>query len=754
MINPDAHSHVTGRSVYVDDIPVRRGTLSGLVYASPVAHGIIRKLEFEDALRVPGVVTILSARDIPGENQIGGIVPDEPLFAEGEVHFNGQPIALIVAETEYAARVARKLIRLEVDELEPVTDPRVAMEKGLLLVPPQTFRMGEPDKVWEKCVHVFEGRTESGGQEHLYIETQGSYAYPTENKGIKIHSSTQGPTLVQKIAARILGLPMHLVEVDVNRLGGGFGGKEDQATAYACMAALAASRLKKPIKVILHRMDDMRMTGKRHPYSADFRVGLSADLKILAYQAVFYQNGGAAADLSPAILDRSLFHLGNAYFIPNVEVTAYSCKTNLPPNTAFRGFGGPQGMFVIEAAIAMAAHQLKIPVRRIQEANYLKENDAFPYGQIAKDVRIGLCAKEAGEKFRLRELEASVADFNRRNDVVKKGLAYMPICFGISFTNTSMNQARSLVHVYQDGSIGISTGAVEMGQGVNAKIRQVAAGVFSVSPERVKIATTNTARVANTSPTAASSGADLNGKATEMACMALKKRLTAVAASMLGSGDDAISDKDIVLRDEWIWLQGVKSEVGWEDLVRKAMMDRVCLSENGHYATPRIHFDKSTARGNPFAYHVYGMACLEVTLDCIRGTYHFDQALIVHDFGNSMNPLIDLGQVEGGLAQGIGWMTMEEVAYDSRGRLLSNSLSTYKVPDMYSVPHTVRVIPLDVDGPGAAILKSKAVGEPPLMYGIAAYFALQQAIMAFNPRYEPDFDAPMTPEKALLRLYA
>jgi xanthine dehydrogenase large subunit len=752
MINPDAHSHVTGRSVYVDDIPVMQGTLFGLVFASPFAHGKIRKLDCSEALKAPGVIDIFSAKDIPGENQIGGILPDEPLFAEGELHFNGQPVALVVATSEFAARRARKLIRFEADELEPVTDPRAAKEKGLLLVPPQTFRIGDPDRSWKDCAHIFEGRSESGGQEHLYIETQGSYAYPTESGGIRIHSSTQGPTLVQKITARVLGLPMHMVEVDVTRLGGGFGGKEDQATAYACMAALAASRLKKPVKVILHRLDDMRMTGKRHPYSADFRIGLSEDLKILAYQAVFYQNGGAAADLSPAILDRSLFHLNNTYFIPNAGVTAYSCKTNLPPNTAFRGFGGPQGMFVIEAAIAKAAHHLKIPARKIQEANYLKENDAFPYGQIAKDVRIGQCAREATEKFRIRKLEESVDTFNRENTVLKKGLAYMPICFGISFTNTSMNQARSLVHIYQDGSIGISTGAVEMGQGVNAKIRQVAAGIFSVSVDRVKIATTNTGRVANTSPTAASSGADLNGKATEIACRALEKRLLDVAAELLGI-DSPDAEVRLELRDEQVSSNGKESGIGWEDLVTKALMKRVCLSENGHYATPLIHFDKATAKGNPFAYHVYGLACLEATVDCIRGTYHFDQALIVHDFGNSMNPLIDLGQVEGALAQGIGWMTMEEVAYDSKGRLLSNSLSTYKIPDIYSVPRTVRVIPLDAGGPGAAILKSKAVGEPPLMYGIGAFFALQNAIRAFNPGYEPDFDAPMTPEKVLLRLY-
>jgi xanthine dehydrogenase large subunit len=753
MVNPDAASHVIGRSLYVDDINVQHGTLAGLVFASPLAHGRIRKLDLDEARKVPEVIAVFSAGDVPGENQIGGIVPDEPLFAEGEVHFHGQPVALIVATDEFSARKARKLIRFEADELDPVTDPRLAKEKGLLLVPPQTHRMGDPESAWKNCAHIFEGCSESGGQEHLYIETQGSYAYPTESGGIKIHSSTQGPSLVQKIAARVLGVSMHRVEVDVTRLGGGFGGKEDQATAYACMAALAAMKLNKPVKVILHRMDDMMMTGKRHPYSADFRIGLSSDLKILAYTATFYQNGGAAADLSPAILDRSLFHLGNAYYIPNTEVTAYSCKTNLPPNTAFRGFGGPQGMFVIEAAIAKAAHHLKIPARKIQEANFLKENDAFPYGQVAKNVHIGSCAAEAWDKFRIMELEEAVAAHNQKNDHTKKGLACMPVCFGISFTNTSMNQARALVHIFQDGSIEVSTGAVEMGQGVNAKIRQVAAGLFSVGQDRVRLATTNTSRVANTSPTAASSGADLNGKATGIACNALKKRLLDVAADILAEESPEAVTAPLELRDEWVWAAGKRTGLSWDELVTKALLKRVCLSENGHYATPGIHFDKATAKGNPFAYHVYGIACLEVTLDCIRGTYRFDQALIVHDFGNSINPLIDLGQVEGALVQGLGWMTMEEVVYGPDGRLLSNSLSTYKVPDIYSVPQVVKVIPLDVVGPDAAIMKSKAVGEPPLMYGIGGFFALQNAILAFNPNYEPDFDAPMTPEKVLLRLY-
>jgi xanthine dehydrogenase large subunit len=608
--------------------------------------------------------------------------------------------------------------------------------------------MGDIDNSWKECDHIFGGRVESGAQEHLYLETQGAYAIPGGEGGMKIHSSTQGPALVQKIAARVLGLPMNLVEVDVTRLGGAFGGKEDQATGVAVMAALASLLLERPVKIVLQRGDDMRMTGKRHPYSADFRIGLTADLKIKAYQAVLYQNGGAAADLSPAIMERTLFHSTNAYFIPNTEVTVHSCRTNLPPNTAFRGFGAPQGMFVIESAIAHAAAGLKVAAHDIQKANFLQEGDEFQYGQRATGVNIGKCTEALEHDFDLEKIAREISDFNDRKTIFRKGMAVMPVCFGISFTNTSMNQARALVHIYQDGSIGISTGAVEMGQGVNTKLAQVAARVFSVDIERIKIGTTNTARVANTSPTAASSGADLNGNALLIASGKLLERLKNIAAQKLGCPPG-----DIELRDEIVHTCGTPTDLTWEELVRTAFLSRVSLTENGHYSTPVIWFDKGREKGNPFAYHVYGTTVITVTLDCLRGTYTVDKVLIVHDFGNSINPAIDLGQAEGGVMQGIGWMTMEEVLFSREGRMLTDSLSTYKVPDIYSAPGVMICHPLETSGPEPAIFKSKAVGEPPFMYGIGAFFALQNAVRAFNPQWKPDYDAPLTPEKILMRLY-
>jgi xanthine dehydrogenase large subunit len=748
MDNIDSINHVRGKSVYLDDIPVPKGTRYAVVFGSPSAHGRIVHLDSSDSQALEGVERIITCKDIPGKNQIGGIIEDEPLFAENEVHFQGQPIALIIAADESTARKALRLIRIKIEESEAVTDPRNAKQKGLLLIPPRTFRTGDVEGNWSGCEYIFEGKVETGGQEHLYIETHGAYAYPVENNGIKIHSSTQGPTSVQKTAARVLGIPMNSIEVDVTRIGGGFGGKEDQASGFATMVALASFIINKPVKLSLHRLDDIRMTGKRHPYSSDFRIGLSKDYKIIAFKTTLYQNGGAAADLSPAIMERTLFHSTNAYFIPNSEVTVYSCKTNLPPNTAFRGFGAPQGMFVIESAIAKAASELNVPARIIQEKNFLKENDEFQYGQIAKSVNINDCYQSADKLYGIERIESEIIDFNCKNTLVKRGMAIMPVCFGISFTKTPMNQARALVHIYQDGSVGISTGAIEMGQGVNTKMAQVASKALSINIKRIKLESTNTSRVANTSPTAASSGSDLNGNALLIACNALLKRLKATAADMVGC-----SPEEIKFQDEAVYKDGQKTEILWEKVIETAFLKRICLTENGHYATPVIYFDKSKEKGHPFAYHVYGTAVVTITLDCLRGTYKIDDVLIVHDFGNSINPSIDIGQVEGGVVQGIGWVTMEEIIFDKEGKLISNNLSNYKVPDIYSAPTALECHALETEGPELAIMKSKAVGEPPFMYGIGAFFAIQNAIKAFNPNYKIEFDAPLTPEKVLMRLY-
>ena len=750
MKNTDAFTHVRGESVYLDDIPMVQGTLFACVLDSPVAHGRIDLLDYTEALLEPGVIRVIIAKDLRGENEIGGIIPDEPLLADQEVHFAGMPVAIVVAETDTIARKAVSKIRLEISPLEIITDPRIAFEKGELIIPPKEFRLGNTETAFAACDYVFEGRADINGQEHLYIETQGAYTLPTEGGGLKVYSSTQGPTVVQRAVARVTGLPMHLIEVDVTRLGGGFGGKEDQANAWAAICAVSTQLTGRPVKYSLHRMEDMRMTGKRHPYSADYKIGLDKNLKIKAYEVVFYQNAGAAADLSPAVLERTLFHCTNAYFIPHVKATAYSCRTNLPPNTAFRGFGGPQGMFVMEAAIVHAAENLNISPSDIQYANLLKKGDEFPYGQKAENEAISTWDQAAGT-FGFQQIQQEVAAFNTLHHFRKRGVAIMPVCFGISFTKTLMNQARALVHVYTDGSVAISTGAVEMGQGVNTKIQQVAARVFSVSPEKIKVHSTNTLRIANTSPSAASATADLNGKATLMACEAILHRLKKVAIEALEADGNP---EDISFVNEQVYYKNKVSVYDWKALLNLAYAQRVSLSEHAHYATPGIHFDWTTAKGHPFAYHVYGTAVLQVTLDCLRGTYVVDFVKTVHDFGKSMNTPVDLGQIEGGIVQGIGWMTMEELVYDQMGKLRSNALSSYKIPDIYAAPAEICVIPLFTDADNSAIFSSKAVGEPPLMYGIGAYFAIREAVRAFNPASSPVFDTPFTPEKVLLNLYS
>ncbi|MEO6546726.1 MAG: molybdopterin cofactor-binding domain-containing protein [Ferruginibacter sp.] len=748
MNNIDSYTHTRGESVYLDDIPTTAGTLYAACFDSPIAHGKITNLDLRAAESSSGVVRIITYKHITGINQIGGIVPDEELFAESHVHFCGMPVALVIAETDQQARAAVKKIKIDIEPLPIITDPREAAAKGELIVPPRIFKIGHCESSWKSCDYIFEGRADTNGQEHLYIETQGAYALPGENGVLKIYSSTQAPTAVQRAISKVTGIPMHLLEIDVTRLGGGFGGKEDQANTWAALCALATHILKRPVKYALNRMEDIRMTGKRHPYSSDFKIGLNKQLKIIAYEVTFYQNAGASADLSPAVLERTLFHATNSYFIPNVTATAYSCRTNLPSNTAFRGFGGPQGMFVIESAIAKAADELGIDAMEIQRVNLLKTGDEVLYGQTMVS-EANECWNKATSLFDIDSIKNSIADFNASNQLYKKGMAVMPVCFGISFTNTMMNQGRSLVHVYTDGSIAVSTGAIEMGQGVSTKILQVVAQTFSIAPGKVKVNSTNTYRIANTSPSAASATADLNGKATLIACTNILNRLKDVAAKQFNVEESAIS-----IKEEIVYANGTKTTLDWKALIVAAFQQRVSLSEHAHYSTPGIHFDKATEKGHPFAYHVYGTAITTATVDCLRGIYEIDSVKLVHDVGSSMNPVIDLGQIEGGLVQGIGWMTMEEVVYDAEGRLRSNALSTYKVPDIYSVPKEIVVEYLATAQDNLAIFRSKAVGEPPLMYGIGAFFALRNAIKSFDATRKPAFDAPMTPEKVLMNLYA
>ncbi|WP_031433025.1 xanthine dehydrogenase molybdopterin binding subunit [Methylomarinum vadi] len=748
MKHADSILHAQGRARFADDIILPEGVLHGFPVCSSMAHARIKRCDFSWASAMEGVVAILSAADIPGINNIGNVEAEEVLLADSEVCYQGQPLALVVAESAELARQAASVCKIEYEALEAVFDPRVAAQRQQTIGTTRCFALGDVETAWQQCAVVVSGSAETGAQEHVYLETQTAIALPQENGQLKVVSATQSPGMVQRIIARVLDCPMHAVEVDVLRLGGAFGGKEEQATPWAVLVALAARRLQQPVKLHLSREEDMRLTGKRHPYCADFKIGLSGDGKILAYQVAMFQNSGASADLSPAILERSLFHVGGAYFIPNVHATAVCCRTHLPPNTAFRGFGAPQAMFILEAAIHQAALQMGVDPAEIQSRNLLKDGDHFPYGMSVQYCSLQRCYRQLQQDFDLLRRRQDIERFNAEQNLQKKGLALMPLAFGIAFTARFLNQADALVHIYGDGSVGISTGAVEMGQGVKVKLVKVAAQTLGIAEQRIKIESTNTSRIANMSPTAASTGADLNGQALRLACLQLRERLIRVAARVLGLADNST----LHICEERVEAEGQATTLDWRRLVTEAYLARCGLSAQAHYATPDLAFDRKQERGKPFAYHVYGLAAIEVTLDCLRGRYLIERADIIHDGAQSLDEAIDRGQIEGAVVQGLGWLTSEEIVYDDQGRLSTANLTQYKIPDIYAAPEIdARFLP-DSDNP-AGLLQSKAVGEPPFMYAIGGYFALCRAIEAFNPDFQPDFSAPMTPERVLMALH-
>jgi xanthine dehydrogenase large subunit len=746
----DAIYHVRGEAEYVDDLPLPAEMFYAAVFASPVPRGKILSLDIQDALTLDEIVAVFTADDIPESKQWGTLIADCPILAKDEVQYVGQPIALVVGKTKAIAHKATNLIRLEVEELPVIVDPREAFSQGQIIGTPRTFVLGDVDSVWEQCDLVVEGTCEIGGQEHLYLETQRARVIPLEGNNLRVYSATQNPHLTQKTIAQMLGLPCNAVEVDVKRLGGGFGGKEEQATHWASLAALAAWHTRKPVELVLSRSEDLKMTGKRHPYSSDFKIGVTGEGKILAYEVKHYQNAGAYADLSPAILERTLFHSTNAYFIPNTRIFAVSCRTNLPPSTAMRGFGGPQAMFVIESAIAKVAETLGIPREEIQRKNLLQLGELFPYGQELSTNRPRETWAEMEQTYHLEGIKNQIAEYNASHFETKKGYAVMPICFGISFTATFLNQASALVHVYTDGSVSVTTGGVEMGQGLSTKIAAIAAKAFGIGLQRIKIESTNTTRIANMSASAASVTTDLNGNATISAIAQILDRLKALAGKELGVSDV----EKIAIVNEKVVYAGKETELTWEHLAKAANLARINLSAHAFYATPGLGFDRDREKGHPFAYHVCGTAIVEVTLDCLRGTYQIDAVKIVHDLGRSVNELVDIGQVEGGLAQGLGWMTIEDLQFNEKGELLSNNLANYKIPDIYFMPDRIDIKFLENDDNSPAPYGSKAVGEPPLMYGIGVFFAIRQAMKAFQSQGEFAFTSPLTPERVLCELYA
>lgn len=734
--------NVRGATKYIDDLPEPRDCLQAAVRLSESARGRILSIDPSPALALDPSVIVITARDVPGENQIGFNKPDEALLPEHEWEYWGQPLVLVLARTRSLARKAAALVVLRGKNLPAIFDPREAAARADLILPSRTIRLGDPEAAFTSCAHVVSGRVESGGQEHVYLETQGAYAELRDDRKVFVISSTQSPTGAQRAVAQSLGLPMNKVEVEARRLGGGFGGKEDQAAIWASLAALGAWVSRKPVKLYLDRRVDMRATGKRHPYSSDFRIGADRDGRLIAFKADYYQNSGATCDLSPAIMSRTLLHATGAYSIPNVKVTGYMCHTNLPSFTAFRGFGAPQGFFVIEAALDALAHSMGMDRAELQRKNLFREGDSTHFGMPLTRVRAIESFDRLVEKVSWKDLRARIDAFNAANILEKKGAAILPLCFGISFTKLPMNQAGALVHVYTDGSVLVSTGAIEMGQQVSRKIALIAAETLGIPLERVSVERTTTLTVANTVPTAASTGSDLNGMAAKIACEQIRERLKTKAAAMLGAEASSIAiEAGHILAGE------KKSGLVWEELVRAANEARIDLSAHGFYATPGLFYNMKTERGTPFAYHVYGAACVTARVDLLRATCRIESATIVHDSGNSLDESVDLGQIEGAFAQGLGWTLLEDLRFGEDGRLLSDTLSTYKLPDASFMPEKTEIEFLPgIENP-AAPFNSKAVGEPPLQYGLAAYFAVLDALRAEKPEEKAFYDVPFIPEK-------
>jgi len=750
MRHCDSELHVSGRSQYIDDVPAPTGMLHGAVFGSPVAHGKVLSLDIEAAESVEGVVKVITYDTVPGSKLVGALKLDEPLFAHDVVMYIGHPLAMVMAETPEAAARGVKACSVVVEDLPIITCPREAFAQGELLQETRVFEKGSVDSVWDSCDTVVEGQIDLAGQEHLYLETNRARALPKEDGQMQIFSSTQSPSAVQKHVASVLGLAMHKIEVDVKRLGGGFGGKEDQATQWACMVAVGAYATNCPVQLVLSRTDDMRMTGKRHPYKQDYKIGIDAEGKILAYEVTHFQNGGAYMDLSAAVLERTVMHSTNAYAIPNVKIRAACARTNLPPNTAFRGFGGPQGMFPLEVAINQVAKAADVSADQIQVKNLIADGYTFHYGQEVEACNMQRTWDEAMADFDVESIRSGIDQFNSENRFLKKGFAMMPVCFGISFTKTFLNQGSSLVHVYTDGSVSVTTGGIEMGQGISSNMIAICSRVFGISPDRVRSNSTNTTRIANISPSAASATTDLNGNATIIACQEILDGMKKVAAKELSCDADEISIKDGVVH-----RSDAPTEMDWEALVLKTYFSRVQLMAHGFYSPPKLHYDPVKGYGRPFHYYTYGTCLIETTVDCIRGTYTIDASRIVHDLGRTIIPTVDRGQIEGGLAQGLGWVTLEELTFTEEGRLTSQALSTYKAPDAEFMPDIMELKLLEnVDNPGGP-LGSKAVGEPPFMYGIAAFFAIRNAIDAFRPTHNDakEIRCPVTPEQVLLSLY-
>jgi xanthine dehydrogenase large subunit len=741
-----AAGHVTGRALYLDDIPAVPGTLEAAVVLSPHAHARIVRIDITRALAAPGVVAAITAADIPGKNDIGPIRSDEPILPPETVEHVGQPVAAIAAATFREARAAAKLVEVEYESLPPVLTIEEAMARESFVSPPQVMQRGDVEDGLSGAPHRISGELHIGGQDHFYLEGQIAIATPGEANDMFVVSSTQHPTEVQHGVAHLLGLPLSAVTTEVRRMGGAFGGKESQATMVAGLAALLAWKTRRPVKLRLPRDDDMQATGKRHPFLARYDVGFDGEGRILALDMTLAANGGHVADHTPAVLTRALCHADNCYWLPNVHLRGLACKTNTVSNTAFRGYGGPQGMLAIETVVDAIARHLHLSNEAVRQRNFygVGRHNVTPYQMKIEDNIIGRVVEELERTVDLVGWRQSIDDFNKSSPVVKKGLATVPVKFGISFNRPTLNQAGALVHVYTDGSILLNHGGTEMGQGLFIKVAQVVAEVFQVDIDHIRVSTTSTGKVPNTSPTAASSGSDINGMAARNAAEQIKARMTEVAASHFG-----VPQGEVVFNANRIYA-GNRS-ISFPELAQMSWEQRVSLSATGFYKTPKIHWDFATSTGRPFFYFTYGAAAAEVAVDTLTGEMRVLRAELLQDCGRSLNPAIDLGQIEGAFVQGMGWLTSEELWWDDKGRLRTHGPSTYKIPGSRDVPPVFNArILADAPNREATIFHSKAVGEPPLMLAISVWLAIRDAVASLaDHRQAPQLDAPATPERIL-----
>ena len=765
-----AVGHVTGTSLFIDDMPPLHRELIVDVVGSPVAHGRVVSIDVSAAKAIPGVALVMTAREIPGHNTFGPIAKDEHLLADGEVFFVGDPVVLIAAETREAMKAAKKAVKVTIDPLPPLFSIDDAIAAQSYLTSERKIERGDVDGAFAGAhntgLNTLEATLEIGGQDHFYLESQAALAVPGENGTMHVHSSTQHPSEVQMIVAEVIGVPFNHVVCSCKRMGGGFGGKETQAAQPAAMAAVAAKITGRPARIIYTKDDDMKNTGKRHPFKAFYKVAFDALGFIHAIDIRLYSNGGCTLDLSSPVLERALFHIDNAYYLPNVRVTGRVCKTNLPSNTAFRGFGGPQGIVTIENIMQEIAQHLKTDAAEIRRMNCYGSTTApsfpanieTPYGQTVRNNVLPALLYQLASESNYAARRAHIDTFNRRlsGRTQLKGMAIVPVKFGISFTNKTMNQANALVNLYQDGTVIVSTGATEMGQGVHTRIRQLVADDLGISYDAVLVATTTTDKNNNTSPSAASATTDLNGMAALDATGKIRARLAEFAAPIVVANGCEPSAPKVVFQDGEVFdIRGPGQRLAFRDLVCRAHTERINLGERGFYATPGIHFDRDLFKGSPFLYFTNGAACAEVLIDSFTGDMKVERIDLLMDAGVPINPGIDRGQIIGGFVQGMGWCTNEELKYSDTGVLLSHSPTTYKIPNISDIPKIFNMNFFANDKNEVSIKRSKALGEPPLILGLSVWAAIKDALS--YPAGEgiiAPLSLPATNEQILQRLTA